>query len=146
VTAPPLVDRIDHLVLTVRDIAATTNFYARALGLEAEFFRGPEGQPRHALRFGNQKINLQDAATVTPTKAGVPTQGAGDFCLIAVRPLAEIIAHLDAVGVPLEAGPVPRRGALGPMRSVYFRDPDGNLVEVAEYESASMPASPGVRP
>jgi catechol 2,3-dioxygenase-like lactoylglutathione lyase family enzyme len=136
VTALPLVDRIDHLVLTVRDIDATTRFYERALGLEAEFFRGPEGQPRHALRFGNQKINLQDAATETPTKARVPTHGAGDFCLIAARSLEEVVTHLRAAGVPLEAGPVPRRGALGPMRSVYFRDPDGNLVEVAEYESA----------
>jgi catechol 2,3-dioxygenase-like lactoylglutathione lyase family enzyme len=136
VTALPLVDRIDHLVLTVRDIDATTRFYRRALGLEAEFFRGPEGQPRHALRFGNQKINLQDAATETPTKARAPTQGSGDFCLIAARPIEEVIAHLRVEAIPIEAGPVPRRGALGPMRSVYFRDPDGNLVEVAEYESA----------
>jgi catechol 2,3-dioxygenase-like lactoylglutathione lyase family enzyme len=129
-----LVDRIDHIVLTVRDIAATTRFYGRALGLEAEFFRGPEGQPRHALRFGNQKINLQDAATETPTKARMPTLGAGDFCLIATRPLAEVLAHLEAEAISIEAGPVPRTGALGRMRSVYFRDPDGNLVEVAEYE------------
>jgi catechol 2,3-dioxygenase-like lactoylglutathione lyase family enzyme len=133
VTALPLVERIDHLVLTVKDIAETTRFYERALGFEAEFFRGPEGQPRHALRFGNQKINLQDAATETPTKARVPTQGAGDFCLIAARPLEDVIAHLHAMEIHLEAGPVPRTGALGPMRSVYFRDPDGNLVEVAEY-------------
>jgi catechol 2,3-dioxygenase-like lactoylglutathione lyase family enzyme len=133
VTALPLVDRIDHLVLTVRDIAATTRSYERALGLGAEFFLGPEGQPRHALRLGNQKINLQDAATETPTKARAPTHGAGDFCLIAARPLEDVIAHLRAVGIPLEAGPMPRRGALGPLRSVYFRDPDGNLVEVAEY-------------
>lgn len=127
------VDRIDHLVLTVRDIEATASFYARALGLEREFFRGPEGQPRHALRFGSQKINLQDAATETPTKARAPTRGAGDFCLIAARPLEDVLAHLRAEGIAIEAGPVPRTGALGPMRSVYFRDPDGNLVEVAEY-------------
>ena len=128
-----LVERIDHLVLTVRDIEAAARFYERALGLEREFFRGPEGQPRHALRFGNQKINLQDGATETPTKARSPTPGAGDFCLIAAVPIEEIIAHLRAEGISLEAGPVPRTGALGPMRSVYFRDPDGNLVEVAEY-------------
>lgn len=132
--ASPLVGRIDHIVLTVRDIEATTRFYERALGLEREFFRGPEGQPRHALRFGDQKINLQDAATETPTKARTPTQGAGDFCLIAARPLAEVLAHLQTEAIPIEAGPVPRTGALGPMRSVYIRDPDGNLVEVAEYE------------
>ncbi len=131
-----LIDRVDHLVLTVADIEATTAFYQRALGMTPEFFRGPEGQPRHALLFGNQKINLQDRATETPTKAAVPTLGSGDFCLIAAAPLDEVIAHLAAEGVALEAGPVPRRGALGPLRSVYFRDPDGNLVEVAEYVGA----------
>jgi catechol 2,3-dioxygenase-like lactoylglutathione lyase family enzyme len=129
----PLIDRVDHLVLTVTDIEATTVFYERALGMQREFFRGPEGQPRHALLFGNQKINLQDKDTETPTKARVPTLGSGDFCLIAAVPLDEVIAHLREAGVALEAGPVPRRGALGPLRSVYFRDPDGNLVEVAEY-------------
>ena len=134
--AHPLVDCVDHLVLTVADIEATTRFYERALGMEREFFRGPEGQPRHALRFGRQKINLQDRATETPTKARVPTLGSGDFCLIAAVPLDDVIAHLRAQDVALEAGPVPRRGALGAMRSVYFRDPSGNLVEVAEYPDA----------
>jgi len=131
--ASALIDRVDHLVLTVADIEATTVFYERALGMQREFFRGPQGQPRHALLFGNQKINLQDRDTDTPTKARVPTLGSGDFCLIAAVPLDEVIAHLRAQAIPLEAGPVPRRGALGPLRSVYFRDPDGNLVEVAEY-------------
>ena len=131
--ASALIDRVDHLVLTVADIEATTVFYERALGMQREFFRGPQGQPRHALLFGNQKINLQDRDTDTPTKARVPTLGSGDFCLIAAVPLDEVIEHLRAQAIPLEAGPVPRRGALGPLRSVYFRDPDGNLVEVAEY-------------
>ena len=131
--ASALIDRVDHLVLTVADIEATTVFYERALGMQREFFRGPQGQPRHALLFGNQKINLQDRDTDTPTKARVPTLGSGDFCLIAAVPLDEVIEHLRAHAIPLEAGPVPRRGALGPLRSVYFRDPDGNLVEVAEY-------------
>jgi catechol 2,3-dioxygenase-like lactoylglutathione lyase family enzyme len=129
-------DRVDHLVLTVEDIEATTRFYERALGFERESFRGPEGQPRHALRFGEQKINLQDRDTATPTKARRPTTGSGDFCVIATAPLDEVLAHLRAVGVPIEAGPVPRRGALGTLRSIYFRDPDGNLVEVAEYPAA----------
>jgi catechol 2,3-dioxygenase-like lactoylglutathione lyase family enzyme len=133
----PLIDRIDHLVLTVSDIEATTQFYERALGMQREFFRGPEGQPRHALLFGKQKINLQDRATETPTKARVPTLGSGDFCLIAGVPLDKVIEHLAREGVALEAGPVPRRGALGALRSIYFRDPDGNLVEVAEYASAA---------
>ncbi len=128
-----MIDRLDHLVLTVKDIEATTRFYERALGLEREFFRGPEGQPRHALRFGRQKINLQDRATETPTKARVPTPGSGDFCFIAAVPLERVIERLHAEKITIEAGPVPRHGALGAMRSVYFRDPDGNLVEVAEY-------------
>lgn len=128
-----MIDRIDHLVLTVADIDATTHFYERALGMKAEFFRGPEGQPRYALLFGNQKINLQDLNTETPTKAAAPTFGSGDFCLIASVPLDEVIAHLAREEIALEAGPVARRGALGPLRSIYFRDPDQNLVEVAEY-------------
>src|SRR5512134_3293097 len=115
-----LADRLDHIVLTVNDIEETTSFYERALGFEREFFRGPQGQPRHALRFGNQKINLQDRATETPTKANAPTRGSGDFCLIAAVPLDEVLAHLRAESIPIVAGPVPRTGALGPLRSVYF--------------------------
>lgn len=128
-----LADRLDHLVLTVEDIERSASFYERALGLEREFFRGPEGQPRHALRFGRQKINLQDRSTDTPTKAVAPAIGSGDFCLIAAAPLDDVLAHLRSENIPIVAGPVARRGALGPMRSIYFRDPDGNLVEVAEY-------------
>jgi catechol 2,3-dioxygenase-like lactoylglutathione lyase family enzyme len=128
-----LADHIDHLVLTVEDIEVTTRFYERALGFEREVFRGPDGQPRHALRFGQQKINLQDRTTDTPTKALQPTFGSGDFCLIAAVPLDDVVAHLRAVQITIEVGPVARRGALGALRSVYFRDPDGNLVEVAEY-------------
>lgn len=133
---PQMIDRIDHVVLTVTDIEVATRFYERALGFEREFFRGPEGQPRHAVKLGTFKINLQDAATETPTKARVPTIGAGDFCLIASVPLDEVIAHLGAEGIAIDAGPVPRRGALGPMRSIYLRDPDGNLIEVAEYPAS----------
>ena len=128
-----MIERFDHLVLTVNDIEATTRFYERILGFEREFFRGPEGQPRYSLHFGRQKINLQDRATETPTKARVPTFGSGDFCLIAAVPLDDVIAHLKKEKVGIEAGPTMRRGALGPIRSVYFRDPDGNLVEVSEY-------------
>jgi len=131
--ATGMIDRVDHIVLTVNDIEATTQFYERALGFEREFFRGPEGQPRYSLHFGRQKINLQDRSTETPTKARVPTFGSGDFCLIAAVPLDDVIAHLKNEKVEIEAGPTMRRGALGPIRSVYFRDPDGNLVEVSEY-------------
>jgi catechol 2,3-dioxygenase-like lactoylglutathione lyase family enzyme len=129
----PLANRIDHIVLTVSDIGETLRFYERALGFERELFRGPEGQPRFALKLGDQKINLQDRTTNTPTKAKQPTLGSGDFCVIASIPLDEMLAHLRRIGIEIEAGPVARRGAMGPLRSIYFRDPDGNLVEVAEY-------------
>jgi catechol 2,3-dioxygenase-like lactoylglutathione lyase family enzyme len=132
-TQKVLIDRFDHIVLTVSDLEEASHFYQRVLGFEREFFQGPEGQPRHALCFGNQKINLQDRATATPTKAKTPTIGSADFCVIAAIPLDHVLAHLRAEHVPVVAGPVARRGALGPLRSVYFRDPDGNLVEVAEY-------------
>jgi catechol 2,3-dioxygenase-like lactoylglutathione lyase family enzyme len=128
-----LADHIDHIVLTVADIEATTRFYERALGFKPETFRGPDDQPRFALKFGRQKINLQDKSTVTPTKAQRPTFGSGDFCLIAAAPLDEVLAHLHRLNIAVEAGPVPRRGAMGALRSIYFRDPDGNLIEVAEY-------------
>ena len=131
---PLLAERIDHLVLTVSDIEATTSFYRRALALQPETFRGPDGELRYALAFGRQKINLQDRGTVTPTKALKPPLGSADFCLIAAVPLDDVVAHLTAERIPLEAGPVPRRGALGALRSVYFRDPDGNLIEIAEYD------------
>jgi catechol 2,3-dioxygenase-like lactoylglutathione lyase family enzyme len=130
-----MIDRIDHIVLTVTNIELTTQWYELVMGFEREFFVGPEGQPRHALRFGQFKINLQDKATETPTKARVPTIGSGDFCLIASGPLDDFISHLQNIGVAIDVGPVPRRGALGPIRSVYLRDPDDNLVEVAEYLS-----------
>ena len=130
---PLLADRVDHIVLTVADIEATTKFYERALGFARESFRGPDGATRYALKFGRQKINLQDRETQTPTKAQRPAFGSGDFCLLAAVPLDDVIAHLKTVNVAIEAGPVQRRGAVGALRSIYFRDPDGNLVEVAEY-------------
>ena len=128
-----IIDRIDHIVLTVTDIEVATQWYEKVMGFEREFFKGPEGQPRYALRFGELKINLQDRATETPTKAKTPTVGSGDFCLIASGPLDDFILHLKNIGVAPAVGPVSRRGALGPIRSVYLYDPDGNLVEVAEY-------------
>ena len=126
----PLTERIDHIVLTVDDIEATLAFYERALKLKRDPFLGPDGQTRYALTFGSQKINLQDRSTDTPTKARAPTFGSGDFCLIAAVPLDDVIAHLRAERIAIEAGPVPRRGALGALRSIYFRDPDGNLLEL----------------
>ncbi len=124
------IDRIDHFVLTVRDIDATCDFYARVLGMEVVTFAGG----RKALVFGAQKINLHPAGREYEPKADRPTPGSGDFCLIAAVPLDDVVAHLRACGVAIEQGPVDRTGATGPIRSVYFRDPDRNLVEVSTYE------------
>jgi catechol 2,3-dioxygenase-like lactoylglutathione lyase family enzyme len=128
-----LAKRFDHIVLTVNDIEKTIKFYERALGFEREVFQGSNGTSRYAMRFGDHKINLQDRDFDTVNKAQVPTFGSGDFCLIAAVPLDQVLAHLRAENIAIVAGPAPRRGAIGQMRSVYFRDPDGNLVEVSEY-------------
>lgn len=123
------IDRLDHLVLTVRDIDATVHFYQRVLGMEAVSF----GAGRRALSFGRQKINLHPAAAPLKPHAAQPGPGTADLCLIAATPLAEVVAELHAKGVAIEEGPVPRTGATGPIHSVYFRDPDGNLIEVSNY-------------
>ncbi|SMF34442.1 Catechol 2,3-dioxygenase [Azospirillum oryzae] len=121
--------RIDHFVLTVASIEATCAFYRDVLGMEIVTFAGG----RRALSFGAQKINLHEVGREFEPKAARPTAGSGDFCLIADTPLEEVIAHLQAKGIAIEEGPVSRTGATGPIRSVYFRDPDDNLVEVANY-------------
>ncbi len=122
------VARLDHLVLTVRDVEATCAFYERTLGMRAVVDQG-----RTALHFGQQKINLHRAGHELEPKAARPTMGSGDFCLVTEAAVETVMQHLAACGVALELGPVPRQGALGTMRSVYFRDPDDNLVEVAQY-------------
>jgi catechol 2,3-dioxygenase-like lactoylglutathione lyase family enzyme len=124
------IDRLDHLVLTVADIERTCDFYARVLGFEPVTFAGG----RRALAFGQQKINLHQQGREFEPKARQPAAGSGDFCLIAATRLDDVIAHLAAQGVAIELGPVARAGATGPIRSIYFRDPDGNLVEVSNYE------------
>lgn len=121
------VDHLDHLVLTVADVAATQAFYARVMGLRPAAF----GQGRHALHFGNQKINLHQAGKEFEPKARRATAGSGDLCFIVTTPLDRVIAHLAHEGVEIEAGPVDKTGAVGPLRSVYFRDPDGNLIELS---------------
>lgn len=124
-----MIDRIDHFVLTVASLDATCDFYECVLGSERV---DAEGRPS-ALRFGDQKINVHQANRTFEPKAARPTPGAGDFCLITRRPLDELIAHLHERDVPIELGPIERNGALGAMTSVYFRDPDDNLVEVSRY-------------
>lgn len=123
-------DRIDHFVLTVADVTATAAFYERVLGMRVETF----GAGRTALVFGRQKINLHQAGAEFTPHAAAPTPGAADFCLIAETPIDAVIAHLRALGVPIEDGPVARTGAEGPITSVYLRDPDQNLVEIAAYQ------------
>jgi catechol 2,3-dioxygenase-like lactoylglutathione lyase family enzyme len=122
--------RIDHVVLTVADLAATIGFYERVLGM-----RHVVTGDRHALHFGDSKLNLHpEVNDYPPLKAAVPTLGSEDICLVADGPLDEIVAHLRAEGVEIIEGPVQRDGALGSMTSVYFRDPDANLVEVSVYD------------
>jgi catechol 2,3-dioxygenase-like lactoylglutathione lyase family enzyme len=123
------IDRLDHLVLTVADIAATCDFYQRVLGMEIVHF----GEGRRALRFGLQKINLHAHGNEFAPKALRPTPGSADLCLITYATMDEILAHLHAQAVRIEDGPVQRTGATGPILSVYFRDPDGNLIEVSRY-------------
>ncbi len=126
------IDRIDHIVLTVRDIAATVEFYTRVLGMEARTFAAG----RTALHFGRQKINLHPHPSPIEPRAARPMPGSADLCLVTGGGLDGVIARLEACGVAIEVGPKATAGAQGDMSSVYFRDPDGNLVEVATYEPA----------
>ncbi|WP_138466473.1 VOC family protein [Poseidonocella sp. HB161398] len=125
------IDRLDHLVLTVADIDRTCDFYERVLGFETVTF----GAGRKALRFGAQKFNLHQAGREFEPKAGRPTPGSADLCLITQMDIAEVAARLAEAGVAVEEGPVARTGATGPIRSVYLRDPDGNLIEIAAYSA-----------
>jgi catechol 2,3-dioxygenase-like lactoylglutathione lyase family enzyme len=121
--------RLDHLVLTGADIPATINFYTRVLNFEAV-----EAKGRWALKFGQQKINLHQADHTFDPKAAHPTPGSGDLCFITDSSTEETLAHLRSESIDVEEGPVARHGALGSMTSVYFRDPDGNLLEVSKYD------------
>jgi catechol 2,3-dioxygenase-like lactoylglutathione lyase family enzyme len=121
--------RLDHLVLTVADIERTCAFYTQVLGMEVVTF----GAARTALRFGQQKINLHPADAIPGLVADRPTPGSGDLCFITEVPLENVVAHLEACGVPIIAGPGPRAGAIGTIQSVYIRDPDQNLVEISNY-------------
>lgn len=124
-----LIDRLDHLVLTVADIDATVDFYTRVLGMEVVTFN--EG--RKALRFGTSKINLHQAGHEFEPKAANPAPGTADLCFIAANPLMDVVDTLDREGVRIERGPVSRTGATGTILSVYLRDPDQNLIEISNY-------------
>ncbi len=123
------IDRLDHLVLTVASIDATCEFYSRVLGMRVTRF----GEGRTALGFGTQKINLHELGKEFEPRAARATAGSGDLCLISAVSLDNVIRQLDECGVKIIEGPVAKTGATGPIRSVYFRDPDGNLIEVSEY-------------
>jgi catechol 2,3-dioxygenase-like lactoylglutathione lyase family enzyme len=118
------IERIDHLVLTVRDIPSTCKFYTRVLGMEEIAFGGG----RRALRFGGQKINLHQAGKEFEPKASKPTPGSADLCFIIDVPVEQVIGHLGSHGVEIVKGPVHQEGVGGPIESVYVRDPDGNLI------------------
>ncbi|HTS22364.1 MAG TPA: VOC family protein [Casimicrobiaceae bacterium] len=121
------IDSLDHFVLTVADVEATLGFYHRVLGMEAVTFAGG----RKALAFGRQKINLHPHGGEFEPKALRPVPGSADLCFLTAVPLGEVAAHLETEGVAIIEGPVRRTGATGPILSVYFRDPDGNLIEVS---------------
>jgi catechol 2,3-dioxygenase-like lactoylglutathione lyase family enzyme len=117
---------LDHIVLCVADVAATRRFYKRVLGLESR----EERPGKWSLHFGAQKISLQDARAA-PAIARDTVPGSGNFCLLTDTPIAEIVAHLQREGIAIVAGPGERAGAVGPLLSVYVKDPDGNLVELS---------------
>jgi len=123
------VDRLDHLVLTVKDIDATCAFYSTVLGMKVVTF----GSGRKALAFGSQKINLHEKGKEFEPKASQPTPGSADLCFITTTPLTQVIDHLRQHDVEIIEGPARRTGAVGVIESVYFRDPDLNLIEVSNY-------------
>lgn len=124
-----MISHLDHLVLTVRNIDQSAQFFARVLGMEIIEF----GEGRKALSFGNQKINLQTLGMETLNYAGI---GSGDICLISQWSMDEIISHLKSAEVKIIEGPLQRSGATGPIMSVYFNDLDGNIIEIATYDLA----------
>jgi catechol 2,3-dioxygenase-like lactoylglutathione lyase family enzyme len=125
-----MIERIDHVVLTTRDREGCIRFYRDVLGMTLEAFQTPGGE-RLALKFGRQKINLHEWGREFSPRAHVAAPGTLDLCFIAAVPLEEVIGRLEAAAVPIESGPVMRTGATGPIRSVYVRDPDLNLVEIS---------------
>ena len=126
------IDSLDHLVLTVRDLQATIDFYTRALGMTEVTF----GAGRKALAFGTQKINLHEAGKEFEPKADKPTPGSADLCFLTATPVEQYAAHLAAIGIAVIEGPVARTGAVGPLLSIYVRDPDLNLIEIANLREA----------
>ena len=123
------IERIDHLVLTVKDIEVTCQFYSKVLEMDVITFN----QGRKALQFGNQKINLHQQGKEFEPKALHPVPGSADLCFITQSPIEQVISHIRSCNVEILEGPVQRTGAMGLIQSVYIRDPDGNLIEISNY-------------
>ncbi|XP_037318568.2 glyoxalase domain-containing protein 5 isoform X2 [Pungitius pungitius] len=132
-SCPIQVSRLDHLVLTVKSVTDTINFYSSVLGMEVVSFKGT----RKALAFGQQRFNLHQLGQEFEPKAKHPTAGSADLCLLTRTPLATVAAHLKVCGVQIEEGPVERSGAVGNITSLYFRDPDHNLIEVSNCKQST---------
>ncbi|HEU0165608.1 MAG TPA: VOC family protein [Thermomicrobiales bacterium] len=137
---PIRIESLDHLVLTVRDLPTTVAFYTRVLGMRLVRF----GEGRLALEFGSQKINLHRMGHEYEPKSAHPTPGSADLCFILASRLSDVVVHLRGLGVTVEDGPVTRVGALGPMESIYLRDPDGNLIELSNYVDDDGDAEAGL--
>ena len=127
------ITNIDHIVLTVKDIEKTVQFYESVLGMASEIF----GKGRVALKFGNQKINLHEQGQEFEPKANKPVPGSEDLCFVTETKLEVAMEHVRSKGVKILEGPVTRTGAIGSIVSFYFRDPDGNLIEVASYTQST---------
>jgi catechol 2,3-dioxygenase-like lactoylglutathione lyase family enzyme len=125
---PFTLEQLDHIVLTVANIHATTDFYTEVLGMDIITFEG-----RTALRFGDQKINLHQRGHEFEPKAARPTPGSADLCFITLTPMEEVVEYLNMLKVHIEVGPMERTGAVGKLMSVYVRDPDQNLIEISNY-------------
>jgi catechol 2,3-dioxygenase-like lactoylglutathione lyase family enzyme len=124
------ITHLDHVVLTVRDFSRTIEFYERVLGMTHAVFDGDF----HALHFGNQKINLHPYRKEYSPHAEYTLPGTADLCFVSEGNMANIVSQLERHGLEIEVGPIPQTGARGPMQSVYFRDPDRNLIEIAVYD------------
>ncbi|MBJ5464046.1 VOC family protein [Salmonella enterica subsp. enterica serovar Derby] len=124
-----IIDRIEHLVLTVSDISTTIRFYEEVLGFSAVTFK----QNRKALIFGAQKINLHQQEMEFEPKASRPTPGSADLCFITSTPINDVVSEILQAGISIVEGPGERTGATGEIMSIYIRDPDGNLIDISQY-------------
>ncbi|MGJ4880563.1 VOC family protein [Bradyrhizobium sp. HKCCYLRH3097] len=134
---PVKVDALDHLVINVADVDRTTAWYQQVLGMRVQVFDPGQGKVRRtSLLFGNQKINVRpkDADRVDWFTADHVAAGSDDLCFLTTSTPDEVVAHLEALGIAIEEGPVAKQGARGTLRSVYCRDPDGSLIEISSYQ------------